>query len=69
MVESLHSSLPSAPGHDPQSTERCHAVETMLPAAGAEDAEDVCPGHVSRVTCHVSPDERAGVKQDNLTTF
>ena len=54
MVESLHSSLPSAPGHDPQSTERSHAVETMLPAgAGAEDAEDVCPGHVSRVTCRL----------------
>ena len=55
MVESLHSSLPSAPGHDPPTTEGSHAVETMLPACtGAEDAEDVCPGHVSRVTCHMS---------------
>ena len=41
------STLPSAPGHDSPSTERSHAVETMLPAgAGAEDAEDVCPGRI-----------------------
>ena len=54
MVESLHSSLPSAPGQAPPSTERSHVVETMLPACtGAEDAEDVCPGHVSRVTCRL----------------
>ena len=62
IVECLHCSLPSAPGQAPPPTERCPAVETMLPAA----AEDACPGpatchvsrvswprHVSRVTCRL----------------
>ena len=48
IVESPHCILPSAPGQAPPPTERCPAVETMLPAA----AEDACPGPA---TCHVCP--------------